>query len=255
MRLIDTHIHLHLAAFDADREQVFARARSAGVQRLINVGYDRASSLASVDLAHTHDDVYAVVGIQPHYAETTTADDLQLIVKLLAEPKVVALGEIGLDYHHDRAPRPAQREFFETQLRLAAENAVPVVIHSRDAHADTLAVLETARHREPVIMHSFSGDWEYAKACLELGAYLSFSGPLTFPKSADLHEVATRAPLDRLLIETDCPYLSPHPFRGKRNEPERVRYVAEYLAVLRGMEPEQLAAAVWNNACAAFGLP
>jgi TatD DNase family protein len=255
MRLIDTHAHVHATAFDVDRAAVLERARAAGVLRIINVGYDLPSSRASVELARSHEQVYATAGLQPHYALSTTPEDLDELRELLALPKVVALGEIGLDYHHDRAPRPAQREFFALQLALAEEVALPVVIHSRDAHADTVAVLAEARPSRPIVMHSFSGDWDHAMACLELGAYLSFSGPLTFPKSTDLHDVARRAPLDRLLVETDCPYLSPHPYRGKRNEPERVTLVAERLAFLRGMQPDEIADIVWRNACTVFGLP
>jgi TatD DNase family protein len=255
MYLIDTHAHVHAPAFDADREAVVERATAAGVARMINVGYDLPSSRASVELAGSFPQVYATAGFQPHYAETTAPEDLDRLRELLALPKVVALGEIGLDYHHDRAPRPAQRDFFAKQLALAAQLEMPVVIHSREAHADTVAVLGAARPAQPIVMHSFSGDWEHAAACLDLGAYLSFSGPLTFPKATGLHEVARRAPLERLLVETDCPYLSPHPFRGKRNEPERVRLVAERLAVLRNMDLDELAAILWQNACTAFGLP
>ena len=255
MDLIDTHVHLHLAAFDADRDLVLARARDAGVRRLINIGYDLESSRASVDLARRHAEIYATAGIQPHYAASAGEQQLKELETLLAAPKIVALGEIGLDYYHDRAPRPAQRELFQLQLGMAADHGLPVVIHSREAHTDTLEVLQAAVRRAPVVMHSFSGDWEYAEGCLALGAYLSFSGPLTFPKSTALHEVAVRAPLERLLIETDCPYLSPHPFRGRRNEPARVRIIAEQLAALRGIALEEVARAVWSNACTVFGLP
>ena len=254
MRLIDTHAHLQIAAFDADRTEVIERARADGVRRIVNVGFDLPSSAAAIELAHVHDGMYATAGIQPHYAVSTGPDELDHLRQLLAAPGIVALGEIGLDYHHDRAPRPAQIELFETQLRLAAELTLPVVIHSREAHADTVAVLRRAAHRQPVIMHSFSGDWAYARECLELGTYLSFAGPLTFPKATELHDVAVRAPLERVLVETDCPYLTPHPFRGKRNEPARVRLTAERLAALRGLERDDVAEAVWHNACAAFGL-
>lgn len=255
MKLIDTHAHVQASAFDADRAAALERAQAAGVVRIINVGYDLPSSRASVELARSYSQVYATAGIQPHYALSTSPEDLDELRDLLALPKVVALGEIGLDYYHDRAPRPAQREFFAQQLALAADVGLPIVIHSREAHADTVEVLAEARFALPIVMHSFSGDWDYASACLELGAYLSFSGPLTFPKSTDLHDVARRAPLDRLLIETDCPYLSPHPFRGKRNEPERVALVAERLAALRGMPLDELADSVWRNACTVFSLP
>ena len=255
MKLIDTHGHLHVAAFDDDRNAAWERARAAGVGRLINVGYDLPSSAASIELARARPDVYATAGIQPHYAVTTGPEQLRELRALLAAPKIVALGEIGLDYHHDRAPRPDQRQLFEAQLALARELRLPVVIHSREAHDDTLDVLRRAEHPYPVVMHSFSGDWRYAEQCLAIGAYMSFSGPLTFPKAIELHEVARRAPLDRVLVETDCPYLAPHPFRGRRNEPARVRLVAERLAELRGLDLNEIADAVWRNACAVFGLP
>lgn len=254
MRLIDTHTHIHVPAFDADRTALLERACAAGVCRLINVGYDLPSSAASVELARSYPSIYATAGIQPHYAGATGPAELDQIDDLLKMPKVVALGEIGLDYHHDRAPRDQQRALFETQLHIAADKQLPVVIHSRDAHADTVDVLKAAAHPYPVVMHSFSGDWEYARACLTFGGYLSFSGPLTFPKATDLHDVARRVPLDRLLVETDCPYLSPHPFRGRRNEPARVRLIVERLAALRGILLEDLADMLWRNACTVFGL-
>lgn len=255
MKLIDTHAHVHAAAFDEDRSDVYRRAHDAGVVRIVDVGYDLPSSRASVDLAQALPWVYATAGIQPHYASETGPAEIAELVRLLAMPKVVALGEIGLDYHHDRAPRRAQRELFERQLEIARAHHLPVVIHAREAHADTVDVLCGARHPYPVVMHSFSGDLGYAEACLAFGAYLSFSGPLTFAKATDLHVVARVAPVDRILVETDCPYLSPHPYRGRRNEPARVRLVAERLAALRDMDIDDLATAVWQNACAVFDLP
>ncbi len=254
MSLFDTHAHVHVAAFDSDRAAVLERAQSANVRRLINVGYDLASSRASVDLARAYPYIYATAGIQPHYAETTGSDELAELEVLLRLPKVVALGEIGLDYYHDRAPRELQRELLETQLQVAARHKLPVVIHSREAHADTVEVLAQAAHPYGVVMHSFSGDRAYAEACLDFGAYLSFSGPLTFPRSVDLREVAAWTPADRVLVETDCPYLSPHPFRGKRNEPARVGLVAERLAALRGISQDELEALVWRNACLCFSI-
>lgn len=238
--------------FDADRAEVLARAEQAGVARLINIGYDLHSSLASAALAAAHAPIYATAGIQPHYALETNDADLEQIVALLAQPKVVALGEIGLDYHHNRAPHDAQHAFFRTQLDLAREHDMPVVIHTREAQADTVRILSESARGLTVVMHAFSGDWAYAQECLALGAYLSFAGPVTFPKAAALHEVAQRAPLDRILIETDCPYLTPHPFRGKRNEPAYVALVAERIAALRGESAETIAAAVWSNAQRAF---
>lgn len=255
IRLIDTHLHLHMAQFDSDRAAVVERAAAAGVTRMVEVGYDLESSRAALGLAERYPEVFAVVGIQPHYA--AAADDAWLdeVRRLAAHPRAVAIGEIGLDYYHDRAPHEAQERLFRAQLALARELGLPVVIHSRDAQADTVRVLRDAARGQPGIMHSFSGDWEYAAACLEVGFMLSFSGPVTFAKALELHDAARRAPLDRILTETDSPYLSPHPLRGKRNEPARVRLVAEQLAALRGIALEDLAAAVWRNAAGIFGLP
>lgn len=254
-QLIDTHMHLHMAQFDADRGEVLARAAAAGVARMVEIGYDLDSSRAALALAERHPQISAVVGIQPHYAAEADAGWLDEVRRLAAHPRVVAIGEIGLDYYHDRAPHDAQERLFRAQLELARALGLPVVIHSRDAHADTLRILRDAARGQPGIMHSFSGDWDYAAACLEVGFLLSFSGPVTFARATELHEVARRAPLDRILTETDSPYLSPHPLRGRRNEPARVRLVAEQLAALRGLALEPLAAAVWRNAAAVFGLP
>ena len=246
--LIDTHCHLFSDQFAADRAAALERAREAGVTRLINIGYDLPSSRAAIALAHAEATAWAAAGIQPHYALETTAADLDELRKLLAEPRVVALGEIGLDYHHDRAPHEMQETLFRQQLALARELDLPVVIHTREAQADTLRILQDAARGQPGVMHSFSGDWEYARQCLEVGFYLSFSGPLSFKKASELHEVARRAPLDRIVIETDSPYLTPHPFRGKRNEPAYVRYVAVALAELRGVTLEEIARATSANA-------
>jgi TatD DNase family protein len=254
IHFIDTHMHLHVSQYDADRADTIARAAAAGVARMIEIGYDLASSRAAVDLAASHSAIFAVVGIQPHYATQADATWMDEIRRLAAQPKTVAIGEIGLDYYHDRAPHDAQERLFREQLGLARELGLPVVIHSRDAQADTVRILRDAARGQPGVMHSFSGDWAYAEACLEVGFQLSFSGPLTFPKAAELHDVARRAPLDRILTETDSPYLSPHPLRGKRNEPANVRLIAERLAALREMALEELAEVVWRNAGEIFSL-
>ncbi|MFL5800632.1 MAG: TatD family hydrolase [Roseiflexaceae bacterium] len=254
IRLIDTHMHLHLAPFDEDRAAVIARAATVGVARMIEIGYDLASSRAATRLAEQQPQIFAVVGIQPHYAAAADASWIEEVRQMAAHPRAVAIGEIGLDYYHDRAPHDLQERLFREQLALARELGKPVVIHSRDAHADTVRILHDAAHGQPGIMHSFSGDWAYAEACLELGFMLSFSGPLTFAKAAELHDVARRAPLDRILTETDSPYLAPHPLRGKRNEPANVRLIAERLAALRGMALAELAEAVWRNAANIFRL-
>jgi TatD DNase family protein len=246
--LIDTHCHVYSDQFDSDRPATLERAGAAGVARMIAIGYDLPSSRAALALAQDSPLVWASAGIQPHYAQTTGEAELAELRGMLAQPRVVALGEIGLDYYHDRAPHDLQEALFRRQLALARELELPVVIHSRDAREDTVRILRDAARGQPGVMHSFSGDWEYAEACLEVGFYLSFSGPLTFKKAAELHEVARRAPLDRILIETDAPYLTPHPFRGKRNEPAYVRYVAAALADLRGLSLDQVAAATTANA-------
>jgi TatD DNase family protein len=241
--------------FDDDRAAAIERAAAAGVARTIEIGYDLASSRAAIELAERYETIFAVVGIQPHYAAEAGDDWLDEVRRMAAHPKVVAIGEIGLDYYHDRAPHDIQEQLFRAQLALAREIGKPVVIHSREAHADTVRVLRDAARGQPGVMHSFSGDWGYAEACLEIGFMLSFSGPVTFAKATDLHEVARRAPLDRILTETDSPYLAPHPLRGRRNEPANVRFVAERLAALREMELGELAEAVWHNATGVFHLP
>lgn len=246
--LIDTHAHLALGQFDADREAAIARAGAAGVARIVEIGYDLPSSRAAVALAEAHPQIFAVVGVQPNHVAELAPGWLDEVRALAAHPKVVAIGEIGLDYHWMQAPPAEQELAFREQLALARALDLPVVIHSREAQADTLRVLADAARGQPGIMHSFSGDRDYAAACLELGFMLSFSGPVTFPKAAALHEAARLAPAEMILTETDSPYLSPHPLRGRRNEPANVRLVAERLAALRGEPPAALTAQVWRNA-------
>jgi TatD DNase family protein len=255
VQLIDTHAHLHLAHFDNDRIDAIARAAAAGVSRIIEIGYDVPSSRAALALAEEYPQIYAVVGIQPNHVAGLGDEALDEVRRLAAHPKAVAIGEIGLDYYHQRAAPELQERWFREQLALARELALPVVIHSRDAQADTIRILRDAARGQPGIMHSFSGDWAYAEACLEIGFYLSFSGPVTFAKATTLHEAARRAPLDHILTETDSPYLTPNPYRGKRNEPTYVCFVAERLATLREMPLEELTVAVWRNAEAVFNLP
>lgn len=252
LRLVDTHAHLALAQFDEDRDAVLARASEAGVARMIEIGFDLASSRAALALAEAHPQIFAVVGIQPNHAHELPEDWEHELRALCAHPKALAIGEIGLDYHWMKAPPAVQETLFREQLALARELGMPVVIHSREAQADTLRILGDAARGQPVVMHSFSGAWAYAEACLELGFVLSLSGPVTFPKAVELHEVARRAPLDRLLAETDSPYLSPHPYRGQRNEPARVRLVVERIAALRNEPLAAVAAQLWANAEAIF---
>jgi TatD DNase family protein len=248
MQFIDTHAHLHINAFEADRAAVLARAEAAGVARMIEIGYDLPSSQAAIALAEQYPQIYAVVGVQPNHLAELPDDWLAQVEALAAHPKVVAIGEIGLDYYWKKAPPEEQEAAFRAQLGLARKLRLPVVIHSRDAQEDTARILHAAAQGQPGIMHSFQGDWAFAETCLAVGFLLSFSGPLTFSKAVELHDVARRAPLEMLLTETDSPYLTPHPHRGKRNEPAYVRYVTERLAALREQSVEETAAAVWANA-------
>lgn len=254
IRLIDTHAHLQSSSFSADRDTVIERAMTAGIAHIVEVGYDLPSSRAAVALAEQYPHfVSAVVGIQPNHAHEAPDHWLDEVRTLAGHPSVVAIGEIGLDYYRNYAPQEVQEHFFRTQLALAGEVRLPVVIHSREAQQDTVRVLQDVANGTVGIMHSFSGNWEHATSCLEVGFWLSFSGPVTFRKAVDLHDVVRRIPIDRILIETDSPYLSPHPFRGTRNEPAYVQYVAERIAALRSMPLEELTEAAWTNAEQVFG--
>jgi TatD DNase family protein len=253
-RLIDTHAHLHISNFDADRAAVLERAAAAGVARIVEIGYDLPSSRAALALAEQHEQIYAVVGLQPNHVHEAPAGWLEQVRELAAHPRAVAIGEIGLDYYRMKDTPERQAACFRAQLALARELGMPVVIHTREAWEDTIAILREHAQGVQGIMHSFSGTWEHAAACLDVGFLLSFSGPLTFAKAHDLHEVAARVPAERMLVETDCPFLSPHPMRGRRNEPARVRLVAERLATLRGETLATVAERVWHNAAHIFGL-
>ncbi len=252
LRLIDTHTHLHLIPFDTDGAAVLARAAAAGVQHMIEIGYDLPSSRTALALAAAHAPISAVVGIQPNHVHELPSDWQAQLYDLLRQPNVVALGEIGLDYHWMKAPPEQQAAIFREQLAMARELDLPVVIHCREAAADTLAVLRADGQGVRGVMHSFSGDWAFAEACLELGFLLSFSGPVTFPKAKDLHTVVQRVPATALLAETDTPYLTPHPHRGERNEPAYVRYVVERIAALRGETAEAVSEQIWQNAQTIF---
>lgn len=254
MQLIDTHAHLHTSPFDADRPAVLARASAAGVTTLIEIGYDLPSSHAAIALAEQTPGMYAVVGVQPNHAADLPNDWLAQVECLSQHRRVVAIGEIGFDFYWKKATYEQQEQVFLQQLALARSRELPVVIHSREAHVQTLQTLRAAAHGVVGIMHSFSGDWEYAQACLDLGFYLSFSGPLTYKKATDIQAVVRAMPLDRMLSETDSPYLAPHPLRGSRNEPANVRLVVEQIAALRQQPIELIALAIRANAARLFRL-
>jgi TatD DNase family protein len=242
--LVDSHTHLDDPRFDADREDAIARARAAGVTRMVAIGTGQGPPdlEAGLRLAARHDSVYATVGVHPHDASKATFAEF---ARLTARPKVVAIGEIGLDYHYDFSPRPVQREVFARQLAFAAERGLPVVIHTREAWEDTLAML---RGRGLTgVFHCFGGDESRAREALDIGFYLGFGGVLTFPKAEEARRAARFAPEDRLLVETDCPYLAPVPHRGRRNEPAFVVEVARRLALERGRPWEEIAETTTRN--------
>jgi TatD DNase family protein len=253
--LIDTHTHMNAIQFAEDRDEAIARAVEAGVTRIVNIGCDRESIPTCLELADKYDFVYAAIGWHPVDAIDMQPGDLEWIEELSKHEKVVAIGEIGLDYHWDKSPKDVQDRVFREQIRLARKLGMPIVIHDREAHADILKVLKEERAAEVGgIMHCYSGSWETAKQCLDLNFYISFGGPVSFKNAKQPKEVLANVPLDRLLIETDAPYLTPHPFRGKRNETAYVRYVAEAAAEIRGMSLEELAQATSDNAVRLLGL-
>lgn len=255
MRLFDTHCHLDDEQFDEIRETVLQRAVDAGVERMVAVGTTAESSQACIDLARAQSAVVAAVGIQPNYCAESAEGDWDRIVQLAQDPHTVALGETGLDRYWDRCPFDLQQDYFDRHLRLSQQLGLPFIVHMRDCEADVLSMLQAARQRGSLrgVMHSFTGSAVMAAACLELGLYISFAGMVTFPKSVDLHAIAQRVPADRLLIETDAPYLSPHPHRGRRpNEPALLVHTASWLAKLRGVAVESLAQQTTENAYRLF---
>jgi TatD DNase family protein len=257
---IDSHAHIDGPEFDLDREAVLARARAAGLGAILNVGTGdpRSGSLErAVALAEAHHDVYAAIGIHPHDARFFDSGVEQQIATLInGSSRILAWGEIGLDFHYDNSPREVQLAVFARQLELARAAGLPVIIHTRDAEAETIALLRTkfGGLSRPGIMHCFSGSLSLARQAAELGFLISFSGMLTFKKADDLREVARQLPLDQLLVETDCPFLAPVPFRGKRNEPGYVVEVARALAELHGVELETLARVTSENFARLFDL-
>ena len=253
--LIDSHAHLDNERFNEDREQVIAQCGQE-LKAVVNVGYDLASSRRSMALADEYPFIYAAVGVHPHDAKDAPENYLDQLREMSRHPKVAAIGEIGLDYYYDLSPREVQQKIFKEQLALAGELNLPFIIHNRDAHGDVLQILQESQpFPASGVLHCFSASWEVAQACLKMGLYISLAGPVTFANAGKLKDIAQRVPLDRLLVETDCPYLTPAPFRGKRNQPTYVRHVAEQIAQLRGMAPEELARITVANTLALLKLP
>jgi TatD DNase family protein len=256
---VDSHAHIDGPEFDSDRDEVLQRARDAGVGTILNVGTGDPHSGAfesAARLAEQHEDIYTAVGVHPHDARLYDDSAEELIGKLLSGPRVIAWGEIGLDFHYDNSPRDVQLEVFRRQLRAARQLGVPVIIHTREAEHETIEILrdEWQDSQLPGIMHCFSGSAALASQCVELGFSISFSGIVTFKKADDLRAVAEGVPLERLLIETDCPYLTPVPHRGKRNEPAYVVEVARCLAELRGMTVDEMGELTTRNFSRIFQL-
>lgn len=252
LRWTDDHCHVHHRGAPADQvAELVSNARDGGVHRLITVGCDLEDSRAAIAAAKAHPDVHATAGVHPHDAK----DGIDGLEALLSEPEVVAVGECGLDYFYEHSPRDVQREVFAAQIAMAFRHDLALVIHTRDAWDDTFDVLRSEGTPERTIFHCFTGGPEEARSCLDFGAMLSFSGIVTFKHSDDLRAAAALCPLDRLLVETDSPYLTPHPHRGERNRPALVRYVGASVAEAKGISAAEVAQATWDNATRTYRLP
>jgi TatD DNase family protein len=253
---VDTHCHLDFEDLAAEREKILARAKQVGVQQVITIGIDLPTSRRAIALAEANGMIYATIGIHPHNARALSSKDFQELLTLGRKSQVVAYGEIGLDFYRNYKPRPAQISCLHEQLNVARELGLPVVIHDREAHEEVLQILRQQKAWEiGGAMHCFSGDWLFAKKCLDLGFYLSIAGPVTFTKADILQNVARQCPLDRLLLETDAPFLAPVPKRGKRNEPAFLIHTAEKIASLRNIPLEDVARETTSNARRLFKLP
>lgn len=253
--LYDTHAHFNDEAFAEDMEEALNRALSAGVTRMNIVGADEASSSEAVQMAELYEAIYAVVGVHPSDSDKYSEETEARIRNWCSLEKVVAIGEIGLDYHfEDDVDHDIQRDVFRRQLRLAAELDMPIVIHSRDAFEDTVAIVRETMPENGFrgVFHCFSGSWEQAQICLKLGFYLGFDGPVTFKNAKKAVRVVSEMPLDRLLLETDCPYMAPEPVRGRRNEPSYLPHIAAKVAELRGLSAAEIAKITYRNGCTLF---
>ncbi len=251
--LFDSHAHLDDGRFDADRDQILEEARANGVDLILNPGADLATSIRAVALADKYEMIYAAVGVHPHDVKDMAEETINQLRKLAQGPKVLAIGEIGLDYYYDHSPREQQRYWFERQVLLAKELKLPMIIHDRDAHQEVYDLLKDNNAEEyGCVMHCYSGSVELARQYVKQGIYISLAGPLTFKNAKKTHEVAKEIPLDWLLIETDSPYLAPVPHRGKTNQPAYVALVAEAIAAAKGISYEEVANKTKENAIALF---
>ena len=254
MRIFDTHAHLLDEQFDADREQLLVSLPSAGIAHVMEACCDEAGIDRVVALAARVPYLYGSAGVHPHSANEFRPETLDHIREALTHERMVAIGEIGLDYHYDFSPRDVQRACFDAQLALAAELHAPIIIHDREAHGDCMDLLRQYRGRLSGVMHCFSASYEIAKECIDLGLHIAFGGALTFKNATHQWEIASKLPLERLLIETDCPYMTPVPFRGTRNDPTRIIHTLLKLAELRNTDPETLSEALFENSFRAFSI-
>jgi len=247
MQLFDTHAHLQLEAFDGDRGEVIKRAGEAGVG-VINMGTDLASSAEGLKLAQSHVTIHAGIGIHPHKADSFSEQILEKLKEMAQSDEALAIGEIGLDYYRENSARDGQRKAFRAQLKLALELDLPVSIHNRSSSEDLLAIMEELEEIPRGVAHSFFGDLPLAERLMDLGLYLGISGPVTFDNSEDLVKIVNKLPLERLLLETDCPYMTPVPHRGERNEPLYVRHIARKVAQIKGIALNEVAEKTSSNA-------
>lgn len=253
--LFDTHCHLYDTVYDADRPAVLERARAAGIGRMLCPATDRQSSEACVELARHYDGIYAAVGIHPQEAGRVQPGDIEAIRRMAEqEPSVVAIGEVGLDYHYDTPARDTQKEIFIEMIGLARDLDLPIDIHDREAHGDTMEILRQYGKGLRGVFHCYSGSLEMTTELIRMGFYFGFTGTVVFPNSKRAKQVASRIPMERILIETDSPYLTPPPYRGRRNEPAYVRYVAEEIARLRGLDVEYVISQTTANGLQVFGI-
>lgn len=251
---IDTHAHLNFDAFKNDYKEVIDRAFKADVRGIINVGSNLETSKKAIEIAEEYDEgVYAAIGLHPIHVKDEEFNEV-IFLKLAKNKKVVALGETGLDYYYDKSNKKLQREIFEKSLKISQAVSKPIILHSRDAGEDVLTVLMAQRPEPKGVMHCFPGDWPYAKVILDMGLYISFTGLITFTKNMDTYEVIREVPLERILIETDCPFMTPEPYRGKRNEPAFVIEVAKKIAEIKKISLEKVADQTSKNAIELFGL-
>ncbi|MFW6269645.1 MAG: TatD family hydrolase [Bacillota bacterium] len=253
MQLIDTHAHLDFPRFDKDREEVIKRARKNDIVKIVNVGANLASSRRSLELSQHYEYIFATAGVHPHDADQVDKNSIQVLKDFSKPDKVVAIGEIGLDFHYNNSPQEVQIKAFKKQLQLAREINLPVVIHSREAERETMKILKEAEINRG-ILHCFAGDMKMAEEALDMGLYLAFGGIITFNSADKLRKIVKNIPLERILLETDAPYLTPVPRRGKRNEPSYVRYVAKKIADIKKVEVEKIAEITSSNAEHVYGI-